>query len=57
MNTKEIPSWLLGVVTSVFGAFTAHSHPDWGPWIIGLVGCLTHHTGKAAAKASNGTTT
>jgi hypothetical protein len=58
VNVKEIPAWLVGVGTAVFGAYTAHTHPEWAQWIVALVACVTHHTGKVAGEAvakSNGT--
>jgi len=52
MKTAEIPGFMVSGLAVVAGAFVSHWHPDWAPWVLGLVGCLTHHTGKEVGKGT-----
>ncbi len=48
---KEIPGYFVSAFVTAVGAWVTHSHPEWGPYVLSLVACFTHHTGKEVGKS------
>jgi hypothetical protein len=53
---KQFGGFFLSTVMAAVGTWVVHTHPEWGAFVVPLVGFLTHHSGKEAGKSGgNGT--
>lgn len=46
MNIKEIPAFTLSAFATMVAAYLTHIHPEWSPFVVGIISCFVHHGGK-----------